>query len=188
MMVVGMALLAGVAAGQVAPALESEKEKQPAVKGDVRLKNKKEGEAFLSENKSKEGVVTLESGLQYKILKAGDGKKPSLGDTVVCHYRGTLIDGKEFANTYKLNQPATLPVKGVLKGWKQALQLMPVGSRWQLFIPARLAYGRRAAGQKIGPNSTLIYEVELLAIKEPPAAGESAPAPVKPTPKTEAAQ
>jgi FKBP-type peptidyl-prolyl cis-trans isomerase FklB len=176
MMVVGMALLAGVAAGQDAPALKSEKERQPVVKGEVRLKNQKEGEAFLAGNKTKEGVVTLESGLQYKILKAGDGKKPAAGDTVVCHYRGTLIDGTEFANTYKSNQPATFPVTGVIRGWKQSLQLMPAGSKWQLFIPARLAYGRRKAGHVIGPNSTLIYEVELLAIKEPPTAGESAPA------------
>jgi FKBP-type peptidyl-prolyl cis-trans isomerase FklB len=131
-------------------------------------KNKKEGEAFLAENKAKEGVVTLESGLQYKILKQGDGKKPTADDTVVCNYRGTLINGTEFDSSYKRNQPATFAVKGVIKGWTEALQLMPVGSKWQLFIPPSLAYGERGAGNTIGPNATLIFEVELLSVKEKP--------------------
>ena len=126
--------------------------------------NKKAGEAFLAENKKKEGVVTLPSGLQYKILKAGEGKKPTLDETVVCHYWGTLLDGTEFYNSYKRNQPMTIAVKGVIKGWTEALQLMPVGSKWQLFVPSNLAYGELGSGP-IGPNATLIYEVELLAIK-----------------------
>ena len=127
--------------------------------------NRKEGEIFLAENKTKEGVVTLSSGLQYKVLKEGDGKKPTEGDTVECHYRGTLVDGTEFDSSYGRGQPATFKVTGVVPGWKEALQLMPVGSKWQLFIPPQLAYGAVGAGRDIGPNVTLIFEVELLAIK-----------------------
>ena len=130
-------------------------------------KNKKAGEAFLAENRMKEGVVTLPSGLQYKILKAGDGKKPTLDDTVVCHHRGTLLDGTEFYSSYKRNQPTTVAVKGVIKGWTEALQLMPVGSKWQLFVPPNLAYGDVGSGP-VGPDATLIYEVELISIKEKP--------------------
>jgi FKBP-type peptidyl-prolyl cis-trans isomerase FklB len=128
-------------------------------------KNKTEGEAFLAANKAKEGVVTLPSGLQYKVLTPGDGKKPTLADTVVCQYRGTLISGMEFDSSYKRGQPATFPVKGVIKGWTEALQLMPVGSKWQVFVPSDLAYGGRGAGATIGPNATLIFEIELVAIK-----------------------
>jgi FKBP-type peptidyl-prolyl cis-trans isomerase FklB len=133
--------------------------------------NKKEGEAFLAANKSKEGVVTLPSGLQYKILKEGTGPKPTASDTVECNYRGTLINGTEFDSTAKHGgQPAKFPVTGVIKGWTEALQLMPVGSKWQLFIPPDLAYGERGAGGgEIGPNSTLIFEVELLNIEPKPA-------------------
>jgi FKBP-type peptidyl-prolyl cis-trans isomerase FklB len=127
--------------------------------------NKTKGEAFLAENKKKEGVVTLPSGLQYKILKAGEGPKPTAEDSVKCNYRGTLIDGKEFDSSYKRNEPATFPVKGVIKGWTEALQLMPVGSKWQLFIPPDLAYGERGAGELIQPEATLIFEVELLSIE-----------------------
>jgi FKBP-type peptidyl-prolyl cis-trans isomerase FklB len=127
--------------------------------------NKKEGDAFMTANKTKEGVVTLPSGLQYKILKAGDGPKPTASDSVVCHYRGTLLDGKEFDSSYKRGQPATFGVTQVIKGWTEALQLMPAGSKWQLFIPSDLAYGDRGAGADIGPNATLIFEVELLSIK-----------------------
>ncbi len=133
-------------------------------------KNKKEGEEFLTANKSKEGVVTLPSGLQYKVLTEGNGSKPGPDDTVVCQYRGTLINGTEFDSSYKRNQPATFPVKGVIKGWTEALQLMPVGSKWQLFVPSDLAYGERGAGPNIGPNATLIFEVELVSIKEKPQA------------------
>lgn len=134
--------------------------------------NKKEGEAFLAANKSKEGVVTLPSGLQYKILKAGTGPKPAATDTVECNYRGTLINGTEFDSTAKHGgQPAKFPVSGVIKGWTEALQLMPVGSKWQLFIPSDLAYGERGTpGGDIGPNATLIFEVELLNIEPKPEA------------------
>jgi FKBP-type peptidyl-prolyl cis-trans isomerase len=127
--------------------------------------NKKEGDAFLTANKGKEGVTTLPSGLQYKILTPGKGAKPTASDSVVCNYRGTLIDGKEFDSSYKRGQPATFPVNGVIKGWTEALQLMPVGSKWQLFIPPDLAYGERGQGGDIGPNATLVFEVELLSIE-----------------------
>jgi FKBP-type peptidyl-prolyl cis-trans isomerase len=127
--------------------------------------NKKEGEAFLAANKSKQGVVTTPSGLQYKVIKQGTGPKPTASDTVVCNYRGTLIDGKEFDSSYKRGEPATFPVGGVIKGWTEALQLMPVGSKYELYIPSELAYGERGAGADIGPNTTLIFEVELLSIQ-----------------------
>ena len=126
--------------------------------------NKKQGDAFMAANKTKEGVVTLPDGLQYKILTAGTGPKPLATDTVICNYKGTLIDGSEFDSSYKRGQPATFPVGGVIKGWTEALQLMPVGSKWQLFIPSDLAYGDRGQGP-IGPNATLIFEVELVSIQ-----------------------
>ena len=130
-------------------------------------KNKSEGEAFLTANKAKAGVVTLPSGLQYKIITAGTGPKPTTADSVVCNYRGTLIDGTEFDSSYKRGQPATFGVTQVIKGWTEALQLMPTGSKWQLFIPSDLAYGERGAGGgQIGPNATLIFEIELLSIAE----------------------
>jgi FKBP-type peptidyl-prolyl cis-trans isomerase FklB len=128
-------------------------------------KNKLEGEAFLAENAKKEGVITLPSGLQYKILKQGDGKKPQLTDEVTINYRGTLIDGTEFDSSYKRGEPTTYAVNGFIAGWIEALQLMPVGSKWQLYIPSNLAYGERSSGGDIGPNATLIFEIELLAIK-----------------------
>ena len=127
--------------------------------------NKATGEAFLKENKEKEGIVTLESGLQYKVITQGDGEKPSLSDTVKCHYRGTTIDGKEFDSSYKRGQPVSFKVNGVIKGWTEALHLMPVGSKWMLYIPSDLAYGDRGAGRSIAPGSTLIFEVELLTIE-----------------------
>ena len=127
--------------------------------------NKKEGDSFLAANKTKEGIVTLPSGLEYKILTQGTGPKPAATDTVVCNYRGTLINGTEFDSSYKRGQPATFPVSGVIKGWTEALQLMPVGSKWQLFLPAELAYGERGPSPEIGPNSTLVFEVELLSIQ-----------------------
>jgi FKBP-type peptidyl-prolyl cis-trans isomerase FklB len=127
--------------------------------------NKKEGEAFLAANKTKDDVVTLPSGLQYKILQEGTGPKPSASDSVVCNYRGTLLDNTEFDSSYKRGQPATFQVGQVIHGWTEALQLMPVGSKWQLFIPAELAYGQQGAGPGIGPNATLIFEVELLSIQ-----------------------
>lgn len=134
-------------------------------------KNKKEAEAFLAENKAKQGVVTLESGLQYRILKATEGAKPTADDTIVCHYRGTFIDGREFESSVGRKEPAAFAIKSMIKGWREALLLMPVGSKWQLFVPADLAYGGRARGT-IGPNSTLIYEVELLSIKQKTLAGD----------------
>ena len=127
--------------------------------------NKKEGEDFLAANKSKEGVVTLPSGLQYKILTAGSGPKPAVTDSVVCNYKGSLINGTEFDSSYKRGQPATFPLGGVIKGWTEALQLMPVGSKWELYIPSDLAYGDRQAGGDIAPGSTLVFEVELLSIQ-----------------------
>jgi FKBP-type peptidyl-prolyl cis-trans isomerase len=146
--------------------LQADLHKQQADKaqqaGDA---NKKVGDAFLAENKTKEGVVTLPSGLQYKILTQGTGPKPTATDTVVCNYKGTLLDNSEFDSSYSRNQPLTIPVGGVIKGWTEALQLMPVGSKWQLFIPSDLAYGPQAKGP-IGPNSTLIFEVELLSIQD----------------------
>ena len=138
--------------------------------------NKKAGEDFLAANKSKEGVVTLPSGLQYKVLKQGDGPKPSASDSVTTHYKGTLIDGTEFDSSYTRGEPATFGVKGVIKGWTEALQLMPVGSKWQLFIPSELAYMERGSGQKIGPNAALIFDIELLSIKTPEAAAKPATA------------
>jgi FKBP-type peptidyl-prolyl cis-trans isomerase FklB len=138
--------------------------------------NKKDGTAFLAANATKEGVVTLPSGLQYKVITAGTGPKPSATDSVVCNYRGTLLDSTEFDSSYKRGQPVTLNVGGVIKGWTEALQLMPVGSKWQLFIPPDLAYGDRGQGP-IGPNSTLIFEVELMSIqpKTPPATAPATP-------------
>lgn len=127
--------------------------------------NRKAGEAFLAENKKKEGVVTLPSGLQYKIIKAGDGRKPSDTDTVECNYRGTLLNGTEFDSSRRTGKPATFKVSGVIPGWREALKLMPVGSIWQLVVPSSLAYGERGTGGTIGPNATLIFEVELVAIK-----------------------
>jgi FKBP-type peptidyl-prolyl cis-trans isomerase FklB len=128
-------------------------------------KNQKEGEKFLAENKKKKGVVTLASGLQYKVIKKGKGEKPKLTDQVTTNYKGTLIDGTEFDSSYGRGEPATFPVNGVIPGWTEALQLMEVGSKWELYVPANLAYGERGAGQKIGPHSTLVFDVELLSIK-----------------------
>lgn len=139
-------------------------------------KNKTEGEAFLNANKAKPGVVTLPSGLQYKVITAGTGKKPLATDQVTVNYRGTTVDGTEFDSSYKRGEPATFPVDKVIKGWTEALQLMPVGSKWQVFIPSALAYGERGAPGAIGPNSALIFEIELLDIKAP---GAPAAAPIK---------
>jgi len=142
-------------------------EKREADVKTAGAENRKEGDAFLAANKTKDGVVALPSGLQYKILKEGTGAKPTTTDTVTCNYRGTLINGKEFDSSYKRGEPASFPVNGVIKGWTEALQLMPVGSKWELFIPPDLAYGDRGAGADIGPDATLIFEVELLSIGEP---------------------
>jgi FKBP-type peptidyl-prolyl cis-trans isomerase FklB len=128
-------------------------------------KNLEAGKNFLAENAKKEGVVTTESGLQYKVIKGGTGPTPKADDTVTTHYRGTLIDGREFDSSYSRGEPASFPVKGVIKGWTEALQLMKVGDKWELYIPADLAYGAQQRGELIEPNSTLLFELELLGIK-----------------------
>jgi FKBP-type peptidyl-prolyl cis-trans isomerase FklB len=150
-------------------------EKQLAASKEAAAKNQAEGDKFLAENKTKEGVKTTTSGLQYKVLKEGSGPSPKETDTVVTNYKGTLLDGTEFDSSYKRNEPASFPVNRVIKGWTEALQLMKPGAKYQLFIPAALAYGERGAGQLIGPNATLIFEVELLSIKPPEPAATVAP-------------
>ena len=129
-------------------------------------KNKAEGESFLAENAKQEGVVVTESGLQYKILEPGEGDTPGPADLATVHYRGTLIDGTQFDSSYDRGQPATFPVGAVIAGWTEALQLMKPGAKWQLFIPAELAYGERGAGQDIGPNATLLFDVELISVEK----------------------
>jgi len=131
------------------------------------VKNKKEGEEFLAANKKKEGVVALPSGLQYKIIKAGTGPKPKATDTVTVNYRGTLINGTEFDSSQKQGKPMSFPVNRVIKGWTEALQLMKVGAKWQLFVPSNLAYGERGGRPPIGPNATLIFDIELLSTGAP---------------------
>ncbi len=153
---------ARAAIGELQKELMAKQAELAKVQGE---KNLKDGEAFLAANKSKEGVVTLPSGLQYKILQAGAGRKPTIDDTVVCNYRGMFIDGTEFDNSYKRNQPAVFPLKQVIKGWTEALQLMGVGSKWQLWVPSNLAYGEPGRSPSIPPNATLIFEVELISIK-----------------------
>ncbi len=140
-------------------------EKQEAKNKELGDKNLKDGQAFLEANKKKEGVKVTASGLQYRVLKEGTGPKPTATQTVSVHYRGTLIDGTEFDSSIKRGQPAEFPVNGVIKGWTEALQMMPVGSKWELVIPPELAYGSHGAGSSIGPNAVLVFEVELLAIK-----------------------
>jgi len=130
--------------------------------------NLKAGNEFLQKNKEKEGVVTLPSGLQYRVVRPGNGKSPQADDTVTTHYRGTLIDGTEFDSSYSRGKPATFPVKGVIPGWTEALQLMKEGAKWQLFVPAKLAYGEGGRG-KIEPNSTLIFDIELISVNDKPA-------------------
>jgi FKBP-type peptidyl-prolyl cis-trans isomerase len=127
--------------------------------------NLKAGESFLAENGKRETVVSLPSGLQYEIIKQGEGPKPLATNTVTCHYHGTTIKGEVFDSSVRRGQPASFPLNAVIKGWTEALQLMPVGSKWKLFIPPQLAYGNRGVSREIGPNSTLIFEVELLSFK-----------------------
>src|SRR5205814_6209623 len=134
-------------------------------------KNAAEGAKFLEENKKKEGVKTTASGLQYKMIKEGNGPQPKATDIVTVNYRGTLMNGTEFDSSYKRGEPATFPLNGVIKGWTEALQLMKVGSKYQLFVPSNLAYGERAVSPEIGPNATLIFEVELLDVKPPATPG-----------------
>jgi FKBP-type peptidyl-prolyl cis-trans isomerase FklB len=123
------------------------------------------GETFLEANRKRPGVTTLPSGLQYEVIAEGNGKKPTLDQTVTINYRGTLVDGTEFDSSYKRGEPATFPINQLIEGWKQALQLMPVGSHWRVYVPSSLAYGERGQGNLIGPNATLIFEIELLAIR-----------------------
>lgn len=139
--------------------------KRTEAQKNIGEKNKKEGEEFLAKNKNNKGVTSLPSGLQYRVIKEGTGKIPKLNDTVTVHYKGTLIDGTEFDSSYKRGEPAKFPVSGVIKGWTEALQLMKVGSKWELFIPSNLAYAERGAGNSIGPNAVLIFNVELLSIE-----------------------
>ncbi len=146
--------------GTTAPA-----EQQAAVGSDASLQNKKAGDTFMQENSKKEGVVTLPSGLQYKIVKAGTGPKPGANDTVTVNYEGSLLNGQVFDSSYKRGESITFPVSGVISGWQEALQLMPVGSTWMLYIPPNLAYGEAGAGDVIGPNETLVFKVELLSVK-----------------------
>jgi FKBP-type peptidyl-prolyl cis-trans isomerase FklB len=127
--------------------------------------NKAEGEAFLKANAAKPGVVTLPSGLQYQVITAGTGKKPTADDVVLCNYRGALLDGTEFDSSFKRGAPDTFPVSGVIKGWTEALQKMPVGSKWKIFVPSSLAYGEKGAGADIGPNAVLVFDIELLSIQ-----------------------
>jgi FKBP-type peptidyl-prolyl cis-trans isomerase FklB len=141
------------------------REQQMAQQQQAGQKNATDGKAFLDANGKKPGIVTTATGLQYKVVKAGTGPKPKATDTVVVHYRGKLIDGKEFDSSYSRNEPTSLRLDGVIKGWQEAVQLMPTGSKWEIYVPAALGYGERGAGQDIGPNSTLIFEIELLEIK-----------------------
>ncbi len=161
-------LLTPQEANEVKQAYSQKMQKQFAAQRQVQAEeNLAEGKAFLEKNKAREGVKTTESGLQYEVLEEGEGPKPKEADTVTVNYRGTLIDDTEFDSSYKRGQPATFPVNGVIPGWTEALQLMPVGSKYRVYIPADLAYGERGAGQAIGPNATLIFDVELLSIGEP---------------------
>jgi len=147
---------------------------QTELRGKTLEKNKKEGESFLAANKKKEGIVTTPSGLQYQVMTKGTGKIPGSNDTVSCHYRGTLISGEEFDSSYKRSEPQSFPVTGVIKGWTEALLMMPVGSKWKLFIPSELAYGERGR-PSIPPNSALLFDIELLAIKDPSEAAATPP-------------
>ena len=153
-------------------------EKQAADAKEASAKNAAAGEKFLAENKTKEGVKTTASGLQYKVMKEGTGASPKETDMVVVNYKGTLINGTEFDSSYKRNEPATFPVNRVIKGWTEALLLMKPGAKYQIFVPASLGYGERGAGQDIGPNETLIFDVELVSVKPPEAA--PTPAAMKP--------
>jgi FKBP-type peptidyl-prolyl cis-trans isomerase len=152
----------------IADVQEEMKQKQMQAMEEAAAENKKQGEAFLAANTKKEGVVTLPSGLQYKVITAGQGKKPAETDTVLCNYKGTFLDGTEFDSSTQAGKPVPFELKGIIPGFKEALLLMPVGSKWQIFIPSNLAYGERGAGNVIGPNSTLIFEIELVSIQGNP--------------------
>jgi FKBP-type peptidyl-prolyl cis-trans isomerase FklB len=160
------------------------RQKQEVATKEAGQKNTAAGEKFLAENKTKPGVKTTASGLQYKVIKEGGGPSPKESDTVVTNYRGTLINGTEFDSSYKRNQPATFQVTRVIKGWTEGLQLMKVGSKYQFVVPANLAYGERSVSEDIGPNETLIFEVELLEIK-PAATAVATPSPPTPSQPTQ---
>jgi FKBP-type peptidyl-prolyl cis-trans isomerase len=145
---------------------EEMKQKQMQAEEAAAEENRKQGDAFLAENGKKSGVVTTASGLQYKVITAGTGKKPVETDTVLCNYKGTFLDGTEFDSSAEAGKPVPFDIKTVIPGFKEALQLMPVGSKWQIVVPATLAYGERGAGNVIGPNATLIFEVELVSIQD----------------------
>ena len=163
---------------QVMTALQQEiRQKQMQAQEAAAAENKTKGDAFLAENAKKDGVVALPDGLQYKILTAGQGKKPAETDTVLCNYKGTFVDGTEFDSSAKIGKPVPFEVKNVIPGFREVLQLMPVGSKWQVFVPSNLAYGERGAGGVIGPNATLIFEVELVSIQETPPAPPAKPVP-----------
>ena len=162
---------------QVITALQQEiRQKQMQVQEAAAAENKTKGDAFLAENAKKEGMVVLPDGLQYKILTAGQGKKPAESDTVLCNYKGTFVDGSEFDSSAKAGKPVPFEVKNVIPGFKEVLQLMPVGSKWQVFVPSNLAYGERGAGGVIGPNATLIFEIELVSIQDTPPTAPISPA------------
>ena len=163
---------------QVIRALQQEiRQKQMQAQEAAATENKTKGEAFLAENAKKDGVVALPDGLQYKILAAGQGKKPLESDTVLCNYKGTFLDGTEFDSSAKAGKPVPFEVKNVIPGFREVLQLMPVGSKWQVFVPSNLAYGERGAGGVIGPNATLIFEVELVSIQDAAPATAAKPTP-----------
>ncbi|MEO1888637.1 MAG: FKBP-type peptidyl-prolyl cis-trans isomerase [Cycloclasticus sp.] len=145
--------------------IEAFQKEMQAKANEVKGGNSSKGVDFLVENGAKDGVITLESGMQYTVINQGDGEKPKETDTVDVHYEGSLINGTVFDSSIKRGEPATFPVNGVIKGWQEALQLMEVGTKWKVFIPSELAYGEHGAGGSIGPNETLIFEMELLAIK-----------------------
>lgn len=160
----------------IAELQERAKQRQMAAYEAMSAGNLELGTAFLKENADKDGVMTTDSGLQYKIITQGDGAKPTAEDTVKVHYRGTLIDGTEFDSSFKRGEPVTFPLNGVIPGWTEGLQLLPAGTKAELYIPSELAYGPNGMGQAIEPNSTLVFEVELLEINPAPEPGNSLPA------------
>jgi FKBP-type peptidyl-prolyl cis-trans isomerase FklB len=163
---------------QVITALQQEiRQKQMQIQEAAAAENKTKGDAFLAENAKKEGMVVLPDGLQYKILTAGQGKKPAETDTVLCNYKGTFLDGTEFDSSTRAGKPVPFELKNVIPGFREVLQLMPAGSKWQVFVPSNLAYGERGAGGVIGPNATLIFEIELVSIQETPPAKPAGGAP-----------
>ena len=167
---------------------DKKKEEQEKKNKELGEKNLKEGQAFLDANKSKPGIVTTASGLQYQVLQEGTGPMPTDADKVSVNYKGTLLDGTEFDSSYKRGKPASFGVKGVIPGWTEALKLMKVGAKYKLFIPSNLAYGERGAGKDIGPNSVLIFEVELISIEPQEAKPAPAPAQAKPAEAPKEAQ